>query len=648
MSDPDGPGSAGAKRNGKAAGLRLVRASIAKAAPLPGIEHVRMPFGFEMREDGLWRLARKAEETDMRLCGPLEVLAESRPETGDEWGLFLRWRDRDGTPHEWLMPRRMLAGEAVAVREKLASCGLYVATLDHARRALVQFLAEVATERRVRTVPRCGWHGQPPRVYVLPDAVFGTVPEGERLYLDLDPRPTIFRMADSLDGWKAEVSALCVGNSRLLFAVSAAFAAPLLPLLGEEGGGINLRGESSKGKTTIIDVAASVWEAPSKTGPDAFVRPWRATANAIEWVAQSHNHALLPMDELGQAEPREIGETLYMLANGAGKERARTGGGTRPKATWSTLVLSSSEESAAALAQQAGKRLKAGQEVRLLDIPAVVERGHGAFEALHTEATKAETGADFARRLREGTLRHHGHAIRAFLAWLTGKLAENPDFIARALHEPARAWERRNVPPGADGQVLRAARRFALLAVAGELASKAKVTGWPAGAADAAAAAVFRDWLAERGGIGAREDQHLFAALRRFIVLHGAARFETARDPATLQGGEDFGAQVEPPLAEGARVIQRAGWRWEEAGPDGVRSWVYGIDPEVFAAEVCAPLGLGELDAAKRLARAGLIRTAREGAETRYRVRMPWRAPGAGRPRLIVVEPKLLAETGAD
>jgi len=79
-----------------------------------------------------------------------------------------------------------------------------------------------------------------------------------------------------------------------------------------------------------------------------------------------------------------------------------------------------------------------------------------------------------------------------------------------------------------------------------------------------------------------------------------------------------------------------------------VRRWVHGIDPEIFAAEICAPLGMGELDACKRLARAGLIRTAREGAETRFRVRMPWRAPGAGRPRLIVVEPKLLDGPGAD
>ena len=88
-----------AKGRAASHGLRVVRRAIEKAAPLPGMDHVRMPFGFEMREDRLWRLARKQEETDMRLCGPLEVLAESRPETGDEWGLLLRWRDRDGAAH---------------------------------------------------------------------------------------------------------------------------------------------------------------------------------------------------------------------------------------------------------------------------------------------------------------------------------------------------------------------------------------------------------------------------------------------------------------------------------------------------------------------------------------------------------------------
>lgn len=646
MTNPDGPRDA-AKTKPPRANLRLVREAVMKAEPLPGMEHVTMPVGFEMRQDGLWRRARAENEKDMRLAGPFEVLAESRPEGGDDWGLLLGWNDRDGKRHEWVMPRRLLAGEAVVVRERLIACGLDVAASDAARKALVQFLCDVRSTRRVRTVPRCGWIGHPLRAFVLPDAVFGKAPDGETLRLDLDPPPTIFRTAGTLDGWRNEVAALCVGNTRLLFAVSAAFAAPMLPLLNEEGGGINLRGESSKGKTTVIDVAASVWGAPSKTGPDTFVRPWRATANALEYVAQAHNHALLPMDELGQADPRELGEMFYMLANGTGKERARAGGGNRPKATWSTLVLSSSEQSVASLVAQAGKQSKAGQEVRLLDVPALPEGGHGVFETLHGDAD----GGAFARRLREGAVRHHGHAIRAFLAHVAERLAERGDFIARALAEPVRAWERQHVPAGADGQVLRAARRLAVIAVAGEVATRAGITAWPKGAAEAAAAAILHDWVAERGGIESREFHHLVARLRWFISKKGSANFETVRDPSTkeaaLTSDLSVGGQTEPELPEGPRIIERVGWRWQEAGEDGQRFWVFGIQPEVFKADVCDPLGFEQREALARLAEAGLIRTATEGRERRYGVRTPWRVPGVGRPRLIVVEgARLLGREG--
>ena len=104
------------------------------------------------------------------------------------------------------------------------------------------------------------------------------------------------------------------------------------------------------------------------------------------------------------------------------------------------------------------------------------------------------------------------------------------------------------VPPGADGQVQRAGRRLALVAVAGELASTCELTTWPPGAA-AAVGVVFRAWMAERGGTGSREDMQLFAALRRFIAAHGSARFEALR-PASV---DDAGAQTEPALPEGPK-----------------------------------------------------------------------------------------------
>lgn len=623
----------GAAKGGRAA----IRAAVEGAAPVVRTAF-EMPYGFEMRADGLWRVPASEKDMPFRICGTVEVAAESRPENGDDWGLLLRWQDRDGTAHEWIMPRRLLAGEGVAVRERLAACGLFVSAAQGARLALVQFLATVRATARVRTVPRTGWYrpagGSP--VFVLPAGPIGAS-VGELVRLDMDPPPGIYGQRGTAEGWRDQVAALCIGNTRLAFGISCGFAGPLLFLAGDEGGGINLRGESSKGKTTIIDAAASVMGPPSKTGPDAFVRPWRATSNALEQVAAAHNHALLPMDEMGQADPKELGETLYMLANGSGKERARAGGGNRRNTTWTTLVLSSSEESAASLASQAGKRIKAGQEVRLLDVPAVVPGGFGCFDELHGEAD----GGAFAQRVRRGVVAQHGTAGPAFIAWLAAELARDADFANLVVAARMSAWAAAHVPKGADGQVQRAGRRMALVAVAGELATEAGITGWPVGEAERAAGAVFRDWLLERGGVGSREDHNLFAAFRRFIGMHGAARFAVVKEPDP----EAEGAQAEPPLPDGERTINRAGWRWQETNDKGERRWVHGILPEVFAAEIAGPLGLEEREARARLGKAGLIRGQPDKDGMRWTIR-PRVIPGAGRPRLVVAEPAALEGPG--
>ncbi|MFW5642304.1 MAG: DUF927 domain-containing protein [Roseicyclus sp.] len=593
--------------------------------------------GFDMRKDGLYVLPMDSDRPPYRIADPFEVVAQARPEDDSHgWAIRLRWQNPDQRTVEALIPREALAGEAIEARKRLASGGLFIGGTNAAKAKLSEYLAAVASKvtARIRLVAQTGWYwpdGGPP-VFVLPDRIIGTS-TAEVVRLDLEPPPSIYRAKGTRDGWRREVARRCVGNSRLLFGVSAAFAAPLLQLVSDEGGGLNLRGESSKGKSTILDVAASVWGQPSKSGPDSFVRPWRATSNALEAVALSHNHALLPMDELGQADPREVGESLYMLANGAGKQRARASGGNRAVATWNTLVLSSSEESAASLAQQGGRRIKAGQEVRLLDVPAVVPGGFGCFEALHGEPD----GQHFAQALRRAVVEHHGTAAGDFLGWLTARLAELPTFIADELERRIKTWLVATVPAEADGQVKRAARRFAVVAVAGELATAAGITGWPESAAEAAAATVFRGWLLDWGGLGSREDHHLFVAFRRWTTLHGSSRFETIKDGAEPEDG----GQSEPALNDREKVINRAGWRWQEADDEGRRLWVYGMAPEVFTAEVAGPLGLEQRDACGRLGKAGMIRGQKQGDGMRWTIR-PRSIPGAGRPRLIVTDSRII------
>jgi hypothetical protein len=76
------------------------------------------------------------------------------------------------------------------------------------------------------------------------------------------------------------------------------------------------------------------------------------------------------------------------------------------------LFLSSGEVSLADKMAEIGKRSKAGQEVRLVDIPADAGAGKGAFEELHG----AVSAGAFAEELRQATQQYYGAPIRRFLS----------------------------------------------------------------------------------------------------------------------------------------------------------------------------------------------------------------------------------------
>ena len=212
-------------------------------------------------------------------------------------------------------------------------------------------------------------------------------------------------VAGTLCDWRREVAGLCRGNPLLILCVSLPLTGPLLEPLGLEGGGLHLRGHSSRGKSTAQRAAASVWGPPR-----ALVRSWRATANGLEGVALAGHGTAVILDEMGAADGRVVGPAAYALANGQGKARADGSGALASSATWRTAVLSSGEVGLADQMAEAGLRTRAGQDVRFLDLPADGQ-AHGLFDALHGEPD----GAAFARRLNRAAARHHGVVGPAFV-----------------------------------------------------------------------------------------------------------------------------------------------------------------------------------------------------------------------------------------
>ena len=283
----------------------------------------------------------------------------------------------------------------------------------------------------------------------------------------------------------------------------------MLRLAGLEGGGFSFEGGSSSGKTTALQIAASVWGGPE------HVRSWRATDNGLENIAVLHNDNVLILDEVGQVNGKILAECAYMLANGQGKGRSSREGHLRKSHSWRLLFLSSGELGLADKLAENGLKSRGGQEVRFVGLP--------VDTSMLTELHGFPHAGAVVNRLKELTDLHYGHAGRAFLHKLT-----EPDTMTTVLSElqPALAnTVNRLVPAGADGQVRRVAQRFALCGLAGGLAVQMEIL--PADFdAPGCAEHCFHDWLAARGGIGASENAAILAAVRLFIEQHGASRFQ--------------------------------------------------------------------------------------------------------------------------
>jgi putative DNA primase/helicase len=484
------------------------------------------------------------------VCSPLEIVALTRDTDGREWGRLLVIEDPDGKKHDWAMPMSLLAGDGTACREELLSLGLRIAPGPKTRGRLQLYISMTQPRARVRCVTRTGWHGS---VYVLPTATYG-VSEEKVILQTATLGAHRIRISGTLAEWQREVAKFCVGNSRLAFAVSSAFAATLLYPADEESGGFHFRGASSIGKTTVLRAAGSVW---GGGGANGYITTWRATSNGLEAVAARNCDGLLCLDELGQLPAREAGEVAYMLANGVGKSRAKRDGTAQASVTWRLLWLSTGEPSLADRMREVGQRARAGQETRLVDIPADAGGGLGIFEKLHEFCD----GDRLARHLRDATGRLYGVPIQDFLI----RAASDVDALADAVRAGRRRWIESNCPKGADGQVVRVAARFALVAAAGELATTMGLLPWPDGEAQRSATSCFRAWLGARGGIGAAEIAASIEQVRAFIEAHGTSRFGRCGEPDHT-------------------VVNRVGFRRD----DGEGKTDYLVLPESWRNELCA------------------------------------------------------------
>ena len=584
---------------------------------------------FSVTDDGVFYAGvdKDGEPTKAEwLCSRLDVLALTRDQDGGGWGYLLRFSDPLHHVKTWAMPARMLSGDGAEYRAYLMGQGLRIGTSPRARNLLTQYIQTRQPEDFTTCTDRIGWHGL---AFVLPRETIGD--EAERIVFQSDQAmENTFTVKGTADLWRDRVGALCAGNSRLVFAVACAFAGPLLRPAGVESGGFHFRGGSSSGKTTALKVAASV------NGGRNYLQRWRTTDNALEAIAAQHCDSLLVLDELAQVDPKTAGECAYMLANESSKARATRNGAPRPRLSWRLLFLSAGELGLADHMAEGMKRARTGQEVRMADIPADAGAGCGMLENLHG---MDGGGSAFSRHIVEQAGRCYGGPGRTWLQWLT----ENAHTLKADLRQRMQAIEHAMIPEAGGGQVQRVGLRFALVGAAGEMATKAGLTGWEPGESARAAKVCFDAWLASRGGTGDGEVTAMVRQVRAVLESHGEGRFtwwhragdDHAAKTLHRAGFRRMVSEDGKPIKSDAEHQRAYGERMASTMAESV-STEYFIHAEVFKGEVCRGFDAGAV--ARVLVERGCLVPEAKG---RYDCKP--RLPGIGLSRCYRITPEIFA-----
>lgn len=117
---------------------------------------------------------------------------------------------------------------------------------------------------------------------------------------------------------------------------------------------INLWGDTGKGKTVAIMLAASVWAYP---GGNDYVTDPKSTITALELRLDFLNNLPMLIDDMAQLKEKfsgDFSELVYMLCSGKGKDRANASLGLNKSTSWRNVILTNGEHSLVTETMQGG------------------------------------------------------------------------------------------------------------------------------------------------------------------------------------------------------------------------------------------------------------------------------------------------------
>ena len=437
---------------------------------------------------------------------------------------------------------------------------------------------------------RTGWQNG---AYILPNGEIIGEPEKPVLFCGKSASFSGYDSKGTIEQWRAEIGAYIANNPAMMIAVASAFAAPILDIIQADSFGIHLYGGSSTGKTTTANIAGSIYGHPEKTR-----LTWYGTAYGILNEAQAHNDGFLLLDEIGQgASVKDVSSTAYALFNGVGKIQGAKDGGNRDLMRWRTIALSTGEKDIETFLTSGGLTVKAGQLVRLLNIPIRKASHFGKFK----------NGKAHADHLNQATAKQYGTLGRAWIKLIQG--AENE---INSIHRTIKTKWAERVPENADAQIYRVADRFAILETALHLSSP--LTGFSPQQYQEALTISFCDWLGIYG-TRSKEEEQILEQVTGFLQRYTSRFIEFPFNPT----------QHTPHDTAGYLMLET----------EQNKDLKYFIFPQVYKNEVIK--GFSDKQANEILFLSGMLERTKE-AKPSYTQKTP-QAIDKNRPRVYIIRP---------
>lgn len=383
-------------------------------------------------------------------------------------GLLICTKTKSGAKNEVFLPAATLRGKRMVIPE-LCDAGIDIKRDKTAEQVLIDYLLSTFdNDRALVAVQNAGWQEDETAFVTSNGLVIGSNPE-IKLQFAWD-RSSENDKEHGLREWQETVGVIAEQSTTMVVSVAVALSSCLLKTTRIEPFWLHIYGQSSIGKTLVLMLAYSVFHDAQR----GRLPTMDFTEAGLEELAAKHNDQVAVLDELDQLtgnareRSKRMGLVIHRIAGGASRLRSKHYDQSNVF-TWRTIVFSSGEISISQLNHQAQRRRNSGEELRIVDMPAITGKESGVFDRCNHSAN----GRKLASKL-ERAIETHGSILGpSFIEALLAKRKDNNHTINDLITEFLSL-----IAVGDDNREYRYAKKFALGYAAGVLACRLGILKW--------------------------------------------------------------------------------------------------------------------------------------------------------------------------